>query len=304
MDAIEKAAMLIKEKEIKIGRHKYNQLKTKLAKDGILSPDDLLKIEAFEKTQKKSMSKNQAEKIIEYTKKVSQPAPKKEYEFKPVELSNTFLKTFSLIYKGHKGDPLKFVKNIETKNNILPLIYYFTKDARFFNCKNVVDHEFNYSGKIKQSIPSFEKGLLIIGNFGNGKSSSMNVFHRIFSRLDNLKFRQYSANDVIESYENCATPDEKRSFWFQHNKGVIYYDDVRTERIASNYGKTNLFKDIIEKREVRNLKTYITCNFKTGSPGDVKEALIEFAEKYENRVFDRLFSMFNIIIFTGGSFRK
>jgi len=88
------------------------------------------------------------------------------------------------------------------------------------------------------------------------------------------------------------------------NQGVIYYDDVKTERIASNYGMTNLFKDIIEKREVRKLKTYITCNFKEDQPGNIPAALLEFGEKYGSRVFDRLFSMFNIIEFKGKSFRR
>jgi len=298
MDPIEKAVKLIKLKDINIGRHKYQELKAKLNKDGILSPDDLLKIEAYESNSKTPLSDDQKNKIVSYYKKVAQPYTGNHYLFKPDELLEKFISEFERMEKR------KFIKNDDSKNNILPLIYYFTRDERFFNCPNLISDKLNINGRDKQSMPSFDKGLLIIGNFGNGKSSSMDVFHRIFSKYDNLKFGKYPANDVVEYYEGCNSPEDKRIFWERMSRAVIYFDDVKTERIASNYGKANIFKDMIEKREVRKLKTHITCNFKPGHPDSINDALIEFAEKYGSRVFDRLFSMFNILIFTGASFRR
>jgi len=298
MDPIEKATEIIKGKQINIGRHKYQELKAKLAKDGLLSPDDLLKLESYEANLKSTLNEGQKDKISSYYKKLCQPPSEKTRYFKPDELLKLF------IYEFEKREKRKFVRNDDSKNNILPLIYYFTKDKRFFNCSNIIDDKVNINGREKQSVPSFDKGLLIIGNFGNGKSSSMDVFHRIFSKYDNLKFGKYPANDVVEYYEGCDYPEDKRMFWERMSKPVIYFDDVKTERIASNYGKANMFKDVIEKREVRKLKTHITCNFKPGHPDSINDALIEFAEKYGSRVFDRLFSMFNILIFTGGSFRR
>jgi len=198
----------------------------------------------------------------------------------------------------------ELIINDNVKSNILPLIYYFTNDTRFFKCSNVHGEEFIYNGKAKQSIPSFKKGILIIGNYGNGKTSSMKIFQQIFSRLDNLKFRSYPANEIIDLYECVSTSQEKANFWYLMKKDVIHFGDVKTERIANNYGSVNIFKDIIEKREERDLKTYMDCNFRETKPGDLKDALLEFGQMYGSRVFDRLFKMFNVIEFKGSSFRK
>lgn len=284
-----------------IGRHKYNQLKS-LSE---VTEEQQAQINDYEnKSKLKTMTKEKAKKIAEYYKKVCTPKEEPVYNFEPKELLELFFKVFKSTYKDNQGIPLEFIKSDDTKGNITPLIYYFTKDERFFKCKNVIGREFNFNGKIKQSIPSFDKGLLIIGNNGNGKSSTMFILHKIFSPFTNLKFRRHIANDVIDQYEACYTSEEKNQFWYIVNKGVAYYDDVKTERKASNYGTVNIFKDVIEKREVRDLKTHITCNFKESDPNDIEKALLEFGEKYGSRVFDRLFKMFNIVIFTGRSFRK
>jgi len=98
------------------------------------------------------------------------------------------------------------------------------------------------------------------------------------------------------------------------NLGDRYFDDIKTERHASNYGKVNLFKDILENRYNNRVqivkgvtkinKTFGTCNYKEGYEGNTEVALEEFGEMYGGRIYDRLFEMFNIIEFKGKSFRK
>jgi len=51
------------------------------------------------------------------------------------------------------------------------------------------------------------------------------------------------------------------------------------------------------KLYINKVRTYITCNFKEGAYGDVELALLEFRDKYGNRVYDRLFELFNIVMF-------
>ena len=94
-------------------------------------------------------------------------------------------------------------------------------------------------------------------------------------------------------------------------RGSRYFDDLKTERIASNFGKVNIFKEILEERYNRMNtnstsinKTFITCNFKEGFENDIEAAIDEFGEKYGGRVYDRIFEMFNILEFKGLSFRK
>lgn len=276
-----------------IGRHKYNMLKLKKN----LTQDELLQIEVFENKGKKPLTKEQADIIIDYYKRVYDAEPKKKIELSSDILIDHFKKSFQKLEKR---------EFVETENSILNLqllAYYFAKDDRFFKCGNLY-REINFDGHVKYSDPSFEKGLLIIGGYGCGKSSSIYTFQRMFSRLDDYKFRRLPAMQVVDMFEACDGPEERSSFWSKMIKSETYFDDVKTEDIASNYGKVNLFKDIIEKRYNNRLKTHITCNYKEKFQGNLQEALLEFGEMYGSRVFDRLFEMFNIIEFKGKSFRR
>jgi DNA replication protein DnaC len=59
-----------------------------------------------------------------------------------------------------------------------------------------------------------------------------------------------------------------------------YFDDVKTDRIANNYGNVTIFKDVIEKRYSSNNLTFITCNYKFVADGDINQVLEEFGELY------------------------
>lgn len=271
------------------GYNRYNFLKT-------LDPEDLTELE---KEQMKNFeeihfqSDEQKENLRKYHDLVRSEKIEIEKEFTKKELWNLFLKTF----KELNGK--EFVYDDEILENIKPIMYYFLKDDNFFFCKNLNT----------LSEPSFDKGLLIIGNFGNGKTSTMLVFEKIFKGIKSKTFKSYSTNEVVNLFEkiNPAATDQiitRVEFDKMMNTGVRYFDDVKTERHASNFGKMNLMKDILEVREKNNLKTHITCNFKDGFENDIQAGLDEFEEKYGSRMYDRLFKMFNIIEFKGKSFRK
>jgi len=267
-----------------IGFNRYQFLKGLAAED--LTPLEVEQIQNYE--QKNTVTQEQKEYKQRYIDKITS-MPKVEL---PVitkqQLWDLFLLKFFEIYGK------KFEQTPETIENIKPIMLYFLKDQAFFDCKNISN----------LSVPSFEKGLLIIGNFGNGKTATMTTLEAVFKTFKGYSFKGYSANEVVEMYEQCGDDTLKAEFDQKVNLGVRYFDDVKTERVASNYGKVNLFKDIFEIREKANLITHVTCNFKDGFPNDIQAALDEFEEKYGSRVYDRLFKMFNIIEFKGKSFRK
>jgi DNA replication protein DnaC len=122
--------------------------------------------------------------------------------------------------------------------------------------------------------------------------------------FDVPSFARYSANKVVELYELCDKAEKKSDFWIKMSTGHKLFDDVKTEREASNYGKVNVFKDVFEKRYESKAMTYITCNYQEDAPNDVEKAVNEFGAKYGARVWDRMYEMFNIIEFKGKSFRK
>lgn len=124
-------------------------------------------------------------------------------------------------------------------------------------------------------------------------------------------FGFYTANGVVDDYEWRGNV-QKAEFWALHTSGKKVYDDVLTERQVSNYGKFEIFKDILEKRNEKKLQSIVTCNYTTDaailekhkSKSDIEKTFIEFGIRYGNRVYDRLYSDFTVIELQGKSLRK
>lgn len=270
-----------------IGFNRYQFLKS-------LSFEDLTEIEQQQIKTYEDLHQPTEEDLQNYksyVRRMLSTPSQKEVDFKITAMQ--LFKLFKNKFQEVNERPFVKIENITIKN-LEPLIYYFSKDERFFQSENLS----------KLSEPSFEKGLLIVGNFGNGKTSTVLTFEKIFQNIKGFSFKGYTANEVVGMFEKCGDDFSKKEFERKVNFGSRYFDDVKTERIASNFGKVNLFKDILESRYNNKVKTFITCNFKDGFEGDIELALEEFGEKYGGRVHDRLFEMFNIIEFKGKSFRK
>lgn len=270
-----------------IGYNRYSFLKTLDPDD--LTEDEILKMKAYEEIHEPN--ETQKENLKVYLKKVREPEPEIEFIFD----KKTLWREFKIEFKNLNG--VDFIETKESLENIKSLFYYFLKDESFFFCENVSPI----------SKPSFDKGLLIMGDFGNGKTSVMLTFEKIFKKHKNYNFNSYTANEVVGIFESIGKNTDldltKADFDKKMYFGKRYFDDVKTEREGSNFGKVNLFKDIFENREKNNALTHVTCNFKDRFPNDVEQGLNEFEEKYGGRVYDRIFKMFNIIIFNGKSQR-
>jgi hypothetical protein len=273
-----------------IGIRKYEYLKS--LKPELRTETQKQQIETFE-AKKRQATPEQIDLQHNYFDKIHAPKDQKEFSISARHLWELFKYNFEKVNKR----PFEKVAGI-TIPNLEPLIYYFSKDDRFFECKNLS----------KLSEPSFDKGLLIIGTFGNGKTSTMKVFEHIFKGISGITFKGYSANEAVVMFEKCSSDILRDEFEKTMFNGNRYFDDVKTERMASNFGKVNIFKEIFEERYNRmtskNIKTFITCNYKDGFEGDIEVAVDEFGEKYGGRVYDRIFEMYNIILFEGKSFRK
>lgn len=278
-----------------IGYNKYQNLKS--LPETSLTEIEIKQILDYE--QNRLPTKEQSEASKKYVRNMLSVSQKSTLKVNAV----TLWKAFKRNYFEVTGK--EWIINDITSKNLETLVYYFSQDEKFFKCENLSN----------LSEPSFEKGLLIVGHFGNGKTSVMKTFEKTFSSTTGLAFKGFTANDVVNMFENCNDGSSKSDFKRKVNAGSRYFDDLKTERHASNFGKVNLFKDILETRYnnriVRNFKgghqvnrTYITMNYKEDFEGDVKAAVDEIGDLYGARVYDRLFEMFNIIEFKGTSFRK
>lgn len=269
-----------------IGRHIYNELL------GLpeLTEDQKKRVEEYEKQRKIETS----EKAKSYWSTLFSDDQEKEKQIivTYTHLRDRFLKTYKKIH----GNPYEL--NDESIANLKTLLYYFCKDQRFYNSPNLLK---TYKGN--QLKPNFSKGLLIIGNYGNGKSSTMRTFHTVFQNINGYSFAFHNVKKLIEDFENCETPCEKKFFWHKMKGNRIYIDDVLKERQASNFGKSNLIKEIIQTRYDNQLKDYLSCNYSEGNTGNTTAALLQFYHKYGGFIFDRIFEKYNIIEFKGKSFR-
>ena len=266
-----------------ITRTKYNVLKKH---ERALTESEIVEMKEFEDSQRKILKgKNK-----DYFERLHSNVDESTFVVKYDILMHKFLEKFREIEGAYFNDG----KKGENLTNLNTILYYFSKDQRFFECKNLST----------LSEPSFEKGLLIVGNYGNGKTSTLRTLKELFNHTP-LSFKMYTSNKIVSTFESYKSPSERHSYMNRTKSGRAYFDDVKTEKIASNYGFHNLMKDIIEERYISKLPTYITCNYKDGDNSqDLIMALQEFQEKYGPRVYDRIFQMFNVIEFNGKSLRK
>lgn len=204
------------------------------------------------------------------------------------ELWKAFRSQFSKMH----GKP--FVTDEQTIENIKPIFHYFLRDPQFFDCSAL---------RRDLSVPSFKKGLLIIGGFGVGKTDIMKTFEALFKRFAGLRYKVFSTPSVVNAFESCSTPQDKEAFYKNMNMGTILFDDLGSENVASNYGITDVMQGVLLKRYDSSLLTHIICNF-SNPDMDVVQTLQDLGKRYDPRIYDRLFEMFNIIVFQGKSFRR
>lgn len=218
---------------------------------------------------------------------------------------NNLTITTATVWKAFKNTYLKinkkeFIETSQSRKNIAPLLRYFAKDVDFLN------YGYKLHGNYL-SVPSLEKGLIIVGGFGNGKSKVMRTFQKMFLGIPNYSFGYFSANEIVLRYEQAVRTNNAEvvdQFWNILTRSTLYIDDVKTEPDALAYGKKNLLNILLQERYDKGLKTHLCFNYMKDYNGNVEMALKEFKIRYSNQVYDRLFEMCNIIEFTGKSFRK
>jgi DNA replication protein DnaC len=220
-------------------------------------------------------------------KKASQNIIIPTCDFSKKELWQKFVETFYAMYGK------KIIQDASTINNLKVLFFYFLGDEQFFKCDNL-------RGDI--AIPSFQKGLLIIGGFGLGKTDFFKVFERVFVKLSNYRFKFYSSKELVTQYELCNTPLDKKFFFRDIDRKRMFIDDLKSERLASNYGRFDVIEEVLSYRYDRKLTTFASCNY-SGNNQCVKETIEELGVRYGGRIYDRLYESFNIIEFTGKSYR-
>lgn len=201
---------------------------------------------------------------------------------------------------------------------IYTLIFYFLKDDRFFKSPLL---------RKDLSKPSFDKGTLTIGGYGCGKTSTWNALLASFK--NHLKYikghKPSNEKELFEMFQinKCVSSEIVHKYTTCKDKSMLddllrplmsyiplYVDDILREQDANNFGKLNIFLTVLTHRADRNYKSHLSLNYKEINVNgeiqnaSVEESLMQFRERYDGRVHDRLFGLYNIIELTGKSFRR
>lgn len=164
--------------------------------------------------------------------------------------------------------------------------------------KQLINQLFYYIvGASKLFSGDFEKGILVLGNLGSGKTIIMQAFCQVWDDLFNTKMRTTSAKKYVEFVMN---PDKFRSETFNilptYNKLTLFIDDIGKESKKVNLYGTEFcpIADLFAERYDNGSLTFATGNY----------TLDSLKEQYGETVTDRMKEMFNIIILKGKSRRK
>jgi hypothetical protein len=140
---------------------------------------------------------------------------------------------------------------------------------------------------------SKNKGILLIGSIGVGKTLTMKIIQRMQPRGEKLRFT--SCQYVVDAYDNegeSGTDDYKTT-------RVYLFDDIGEENRGKHYGKdVEVMEKIIMARynlyQSSGVKTYFTTN---NSPDQLKD-------RYGERAFDRLKEMCSFISWPGSESKR
>lgn len=189
----------------------------------------------------------------------------------------------------------KFVVDAQNSFIFEMLCYYFSNDRQFLSLAE----------NAGVPNPSLDKGILIAGNFGVGKTWLMKLFMRNQRQVFHVKNAKDIAdafgqdgedalNDFVNKPKNAVNDS---SAFFQPYAGLCI-DDIGTEDIKNYYGsKRNVIGDVIEKRYAKG-NTGIYLHATTNFDAD------QIKEFYGGRVASRMREIFNLIEMNGNDRRR
>jgi len=191
-------------------------------------------------------------------------------------------------------DGREFVCTEENKTLVYTLIYFFQKKENFYNSSLLFEYP-------NTSI-DLNKGLIIVGGFGCGKTSILRVFQQIINENNQVNLKFTTTVDSVSKFESIEN-ENMYDFKERLYKGHLIIDDLLAEKKASRFGKSELFEEVLFQRlENKKMNSIITMNYDSEHQNNMEYAINKLS-RYGGRVFDRILGNFNFIELHGKSFR-
>lgn len=242
--------------------YKSAKIKTLASYEGVLTEDEI--IDLITDAAERKLAK---EREVNYWNNINKPVIQK------IPTSDEFLQT--VLDNACKHIP-RFILNPIEDTIYQLLSFYFTNDKRFEERSNF----------------SLNKGLLIFGNIGCGKTTILNLFRNnpkqgygMVGCKNIAHLYAQEGSKVIDKYSGMLSGS---TIYGQKEAGICF-DDLGTESSTKHFGtESNVMSDILLNRYDRNDNTtHLTTNL-------TAEQIKEF---YGDRVASRMKEMFNLIKF-------
>lgn len=162
--------------------------------------------------------------------------------------------------------------------------------------KAMYENLYNYFAASPKTTLNPDKGILMIGNLGVGKSICMRVMNHLFKA-----FKYAHAKRKIERvFKEFGEVEAMREYGSDYRFSLMIDDLGSEEDFHLVYGnRISLLGQILLERydlfqQNPKFKTHATTNLTTP----------QLADRYGQRNYDRFKEMFNVITWEGGSLRK
>ena len=189
----------------------------------------------------------------------------------------------------------EFICTEENKALVFTLIYFFQKKENFYNSSLLF--------KYPNTSIDINKGLVIVGGFGCGKTAILRVFQQIINKSNYVNLKFTTTVNAVSKFE-LIEDENMHNFKEELYKGHLIIDDLLAEKQASRFGKSELFEEVLFQRlENKIINSIITMNYDSENPNNMEYAINKLS-RYGGRVFDRILGSFNFIELHGKSFRK
>jgi len=274
----------------------------KLNKGQIMEPSDIEKLvsgsgltpEEIEKAVKNAADvKKRAEEIYEHKQKYYDDLTKED----PNTITfNQWKSFFAKRYLELNKRPLDVDKDNE--DVVTFLLLYFAGAQDLIEKYGEV---FSLGGK--QQEMSIDKGVLVLGSTGTGKTSIMKTLTNnpvkpfgVVSAIDVSQKFHKAGYDAIDMYQHLNKNPSVRPF--NHNVLGWCFDDMGAERVTKHFGDESKIMEEILFRHSNEPESRGKIH------GSSNLELPQLQEWYGPRIYSRIFQMFNIIFYKSEKDRR
>jgi DNA replication protein DnaC len=173
---------------------------------------------------------------------------------------------------------------------------------RVFNCLSGSD-------KCEELKIRPDKGILLIGDKGVGKTLMMRVMQILFKDTPR-RFRWVSSLEIYDMLREGTDEIVIKEMYGKSLKSDLYIDDIGM--MPGDYHKfkntTNIIAEILFERDelfvLEGFRTHMSSNIRTTVPKETAPEVKSLERLYGDRILDRVKQMTNLITWQGASLRK